>query len=340
MGFNQDIRKVKDPELPIEHRYVALRSAVTRFSPNGFNSTFSNLATAVGREEPSARWTASQLDHAAGLLDQSRDLYIQRRRQWDDERRRNKTRGIATATSAEVGARDSPSWFDRVSAGDRSTRKWVSLTECVEEQGTTPAPFGAELVDDLRIVMDAMGSTRHQPAGRMIARHGPYPKRHEPSNVVAIPYRVQNDPISDSSYEALSTTQRTMADCLYSRSSDGHTRQRHLKRIVGIEQLWVVPFVVVALGDYVVEIVNEVAAGLTQLDEPNSWQDSQYRLFADHNAELVDLMRQRSTSYWHRYYRTEFALHADSDRRPRYPSFQILDAIGVNSYPLVYRSQA
>ena len=42
VGFNNGVRRALDPEMPLRRRFGALRYAVERFSPNGFNGTFVN----------------------------------------------------------------------------------------------------------------------------------------------------------------------------------------------------------------------------------------------------------------------------------------------------------
>lgn len=309
------------------------------FSPNGFNATFSNLELAVGRRNRTTEpWTEGQLLMAAELLEKSRDLYLVKRTQWDEERGKNKSNGVRRATNAEKQALDSGSWFDFVSSTTRPKRNWLSLAEWVEECGVTPEPFGSELSKDLRVVRDAMPATHLEPSGNTVAHYGPYSQLVKPSNVVSIPERIYAEPISESIYKSLSPTQRTMADCLYSRSNSGFTRQRHLKRIVTIEQPWVIPYVVLAIGDYVIEVVQEVANGLRSLDEIRSWQSRSYRLFADHNTDFIELVRQRATSYWNCYHSREFAFRTGTDDRPRYPSFEILESIGQPRYRMVYTS--
>lgn len=338
MGFNREIQKAKDPRLPSARRYVALRSAITKFSPSGFSNTFANLESAVGVSDVAESWTGDQLALAADLLAKSRDLYMVNRAHWDDERRRNKSNGLPSATKAELEARDGDSWFDSVSGGTKRRYAWISLSEWVEREGLTPAPFGPELAQDLEIVRNAMPAGPSAQAGEMIAQYGPYPSLSVPANVIAIPYRVYTKSIPDSDYDLLSATQKAIADCLYSRSDDGYMRQRHLRRIVALQELWVIPYVVAAIGDYVAEVVQEVEAGLSELDQTYSWQESSYRLFAEHNTDLIQLVHQRSISYWNCYYSHRFALDDGTELRPRYPSFTLLDSIGRPNYGPLYRS--
>ena len=340
MGFKVEIRNVRNAQLPPARRYVALRSAVTFFSPNGFNQTFSNLAEAVGKTDAAAAWTEAQLTQAADLLVQSRELYQIRKNAWDAGRRKNKALGENRPTAPELEERDSASWFDAVSAGSQKPRfASLSLDEWAEKMMLDPEPFGSELAEDLQIVRNAMPPSELEPVGQIIAQHGPYPSLFEPANVVAVPYRIYADPIPEAIYDSFSPTQKAIADCLYSRSNDGYTRQRHLKRIVRLEELWVIPYVVLAIGDYVIEVVQEVETGLSELLQPYSWQESSYRLFADHNGGLIDLVRQRAISYLNCYYSNRFDLLEGLEGRPRYPALEILDAIGRPKYgELRYRT--
>ncbi len=338
MSFNREIEKARDQRLPTSRRYVALRSAVTLFSPNGFSNTFANLASRVGVPGADDRWTDVQIMQAAGLLTQSRDHYLVSRQRWDDERRKNKANGARFATKLQLDARASSSWFDSVASGTKHRYTWVSLAEWVTRQELTLAPFGPELASDLRIVRDAMPSATFQMANQIVAHYGPFPSLWEPANIIGIPSRIYESPIPKSTYQSLSPTQQSIADCLYSRSSDGYTRQRHLRRIVATEELWVIPYVVAALGDYVVEVVKEVAAGLTELDDARSWQARKYRLFAEHNPDLIQLVRQRSSSYWNCYYSHAFTMGGGTEQRPRYPSLGVIHSIGMHGHRGLYRS--
>lgn len=102
------------------------------------------------------------------------------------------------------------------------------------------------------------------------------------------------------------------ADCLISRSTDGYLRQAALRRILGATQRWVVPFVLLPAGEYVVEITADLVAALPTLDR------AVYADFIRENRPLLRLLRQRAISYWNCYYRRDYW------DRSRYPALVLL----------------
>ena len=138
---------------------------------------------------------------------------------------------------------------------------------------------------------------------------------------VSIPYRIYNPEPSVDSLRDLSPVQQTVLACLYTRHHDGHVRQRHLPTIVRQAELWVTPFVVRLLGEYVVQIILAIQCELVDVDVAGTPLRSVYGRFAASNRKLLDVTFQRAASYWDCYYRNLFA-----DRR-HYPSFPILASI-------------
>jgi len=136
----------------------------------------------------------------------------------------------------------------------------------------------------------------------LIRRH-----RHSPSDsfsvvvdgaAVSIPYRIYNDHPGNVAFETLSDDQHTMLHCIYSRHHNGHVRQAHIERVLGVDQTWVVPYVVRLLGEYVIEIVDVIYEALATA--PNL---ATYRRFAAENPEFLRRTAAQATSYWNCYYR-------------------------------------
>jgi hypothetical protein len=90
-------------------------------------------------------------------------------------------------------------------------------------------------------------------------------------------------------------------DCLLTRHHDGFVRSRALGRIIGAVELWTTPFVTRLIGEYVVEILDQISAGLGDRE----W--SLMGTFAKENPAFFDLTKSRVISYWDCYYRR----HAD-----------------------------
>jgi hypothetical protein len=102
------------------------------------------------------------------------------------------------------------------------------------------------------------------------------------------------------------------AQCLLTRSTDGYTRQRALNAVLNLRMPWIVPFVVPLIGEYVVEIIEDVQARLPSLDQ------GIYSNFVRENRDVMRTVRSRSANYWNIYYRNQFPDKAD------YPGFIVL----------------
>lgn len=98
----------------------------------------------------------------------------------------------------------------------------------------------------------------------------------------------------------------SVAACAYTRHHDGRVRQRALRTLLdGPDALepWVVPYVVKLADEYVVEIVEDVAAFLVDVDVEGTPQQRAYGRVLAQNPEMLRLLRARVVSYWDCYYR-------------------------------------
>jgi hypothetical protein len=130
------------------------------------------------------------------------------------------------------------------------------------------------------------------------------------SQPVAIPYRIYHTPPLVLPL-LFTIRQRQIFDCLFTRHSDGHTRHYHLRHIISSAELWVAPFVVQLVGEYVIEILHVIRENLGNLDS------AVYREFLQSNPAFYALTKQRVISYWDCYHR--------SQRKADYPGFQIIE---------------
>jgi hypothetical protein len=143
-----------------------------------------------------------------------------------------------------------------------------------------------------------------------------------------------------SGYPVASTTRRSPIDgvsaqetilrCLYTRHHDGFVRQRAVEGLLQAKQPWVVPFVVRLVGEYVLEIVETIAAGL---DLSDAGTRQLYGEFVATNPAFMMLTRQRATSYWSVYYRDRFPVlrPTGSDLWETYPAFTLLDRLDATA---------
>lgn len=169
---------------------------------------------------------------------------------------------------------------------------------------TLARAFPLSLQSSLADVLVCLPQTAHPPNGSITSSHS-----HEWSPItvqgerVVIPYRIYNPvPASDLAEEG--SAAGVAIDCLFTRHNDGFVRQRALGRVLASTgHPWTVPFVLQLLGEYVIEICNDIELfAETELTERPRWA-SRFRSFADQNPDFIALTRQRATSYWECYYR-------------------------------------
>lgn len=128
--------------------------------------------------------------------------------------------------------------------------------------------------------------------------------------MVAIPRRLH--------FAGLSATTDTLSNfnpaslCLITRATDGHLRQLALRSVIDHQSAWVAPFVLMLLGEYVIEIVEDVRDALPVLDRPV------YANLVRENRQTVQRLRARATSYWDAYHRQQYPEKRD------YPGLQAL----------------
>ena len=94
------------------------------------------------------------------------------------------------------------------------------------------------------------------------------------------------------------------------RHSSGFIREKHLRSIICSNREWIPPFVVQLVGEYVVEILDEIRNNVHNLNP------QVYRRFLMDNPKFVALTKQRVASYWNCYHRHFY-------RREDYAGFQI-----------------
>lgn len=117
------------------------------------------------------------------------------------------------------------------------------------------------------------------------------------------PYRVYYDEreLQQCIQKSNGPTQQ-LALCLGSRHANGHVRETCLRQLLAHDYDWVLPFVVRAAGEYVLEIAEHLTAQTHRLS-PHS-----YGRFAAENPEFVTTCKQQAASYWDCYHRQRYPL--------------------------------
>lgn len=158
--------------------------------------------------------------------------------------------------------------------------------------------FPSRLAHDVRTVLAVMPTPRSPPMSPFSVAVA--------DETVSIPSRIYNDELPADAEDGLTPTQLLSLHCLYSRHSDGMVRQRHLEQIVRSHEPWVVPFVVQLVGEYVMEILEAVRSGISDVAVPGSAQRLLYGNFIARNPSFFARTERRAVSYWSRYYRHEY----------------------------------
>lgn len=137
---------------------------------------------------------------------------------------------------------------------------------------------------------------------------------------VDIPYRIYN-PVPPSDLAPGGSQVAVAIDCLYTRHHDGFVRQKSLQQVIASDQTWTIPFVVQLLGEYVIEICEDIRR-YAETDLPRRPEMVRgLKSFAADNPDFIVLTQQRATSYWDAYYR-RLHLHRDT-----YPGLLALKAL-------------
>jgi hypothetical protein len=105
--------------------------------------------------------------------------------------------------------------------------------------------------------------------------------------------------------------------CIYSRDDNGYIRQSCLEKIIRLSDPWVPPFVLKLLSEYVIEIIEVVAANVDTL-QPKLYSD-----FISNNLLFVTKMKERIISYWACFFMWKYPKFTD------YPGFIVGETLGI-----------
>ncbi|MER8849878.1 hypothetical protein [Mesorhizobium australicum] len=128
---------------------------------------------------------------------------------------------------------------------------------------------------------------------------------------IYIPYRFHFLPISEDEFASYSPESK----CLLTRSTNGYLRQKSANFILPLNESWSIPFVILLLSDYVIEIIEDVNLAMPNFDR------AAYVDFVQQNREIMRATRARATSYWNVYHRQTYP-----DRKS-YPAIAVLNQL-------------
>ena len=119
---------------------------------------------------------------------------------------------------------------------------------------------------------------------------------------------------------AVGTESWLLACALQTRSSDGFERQRAMRHLLVSVQPWAAPFIVELVGSYVVEILEDIYAGIT----PELARI--IGAFLAENPAYWNTIKSRVTSYWDVYYRPRWR-NGRAERSDDYVGFRLIQQL-------------
>ena len=139
---------------------------------------------------------------------------------------------------------------------------------------------------------------------------------HIGNETLKIPERIYYDEIENELFLKLSQTQQYLLDCYYTRHHNGYIRQRKLNKIFenGEVECCVIPYIMRLIGEYVVEIINEIHNNIKLVNQ------IELGLFIAENEKFTIKICGRIASYWGEYYRSEY-------EKKNYPGFKLMKMI-------------
>jgi hypothetical protein len=153
--------------------------------------------------------------------------------------------------------------------------------------------FPAALADEVRAVLPQLSDYQLRPpaAAFQVRVRG---------ETIDIPSRVYYRESQVLSCASRPGVQGLIALCLGTRHHDGYLREKCVKRLIEIEEPWIVPFIIQLIGEYVVTIVKLIEQALPNLNT------ALYTEFIAANRAYFETIGRRTISYWDVYYRNEY----------------------------------
>ena len=139
-----------------------------------------------------------------------------------------------------------------------------------------------------------------------------------------IPQRVYYKPPYSLAMSKFTQKEQEILNCIFSRHENGFVRQKSVQNIIGSNNIWTVPYIVKIIGEYVIEILNDIDNGFEIINKSNLIS------FVQQNPDFYNRTRSRVGSYWDCYFRQQFPEILNGIRTPekqRYVGFRLLNKI-------------
>ncbi|RXJ86398.1 hypothetical protein [Arcobacter sp. CECT 8985] len=100
--------------------------------------------------------------------------------------------------------------------------------------------------------------------------------------------------------ERLTSQQKKILNCLYTRHSDGYVRQKRIENLLGLDDYFIIPFMISNAGSYLIEILNIINENINESNVKS------YIEFIQENPSYWRLTKDRIVSYWNEFYRFKY----------------------------------
>lgn len=118
------------------------------------------------------------------------------------------------------------------------------------------------------------------------------------TETVSLSYRLYFIDTCDEEIESLTDRQKKIIYCLYTRSNNGHLREKYINKLLDTKfEKWCLPFIVSICDDYVVEILETIYSTLRKRTNDD------IKTFCKQNEISIRKSYSRMVSYWNVYYR-------------------------------------
>lgn len=119
--------------------------------------------------------------------------------------------------------------------------------------------------------------------------------------VIQFPYRIYYLDENENIEKDLTDTQQIIYHCLFSRSSDGFIREKHIQSLLSLDlPIWAIPYILKVCDEYVIEILEFIYLVLKDQDT------IKYKQIIDNNFSQFIYGYHRMISYWNEFYRSRW----------------------------------
>jgi len=117
---------------------------------------------------------------------------------------------------------------------------------------------------------------------------------------LAVYYRVYLLEPNPKDEEKLSSIQKLILHCIYSRHSNGWIREKHLNFLFTNEYYFTAPFIIHLAGEYLIELLTIIYVNISNKNLIYLTE------FIKENPKFWALSKNRILSYWNEFYRSKF----------------------------------